>query len=78
MEILDEKNGVNYLVIMFTPRVIVIKMSKMAHFLYFLLTPKPIILKELDKIFQMHLNILPKLWLIFCCHQQKIQKMIHF
>ena len=46
-------------------RVIVIKMSKMAHFLYFLLTPKPIILKELDKIFQMHLNILPKLWLIF-------------
>ena len=61
MEILDEKNGVNYLVIMFTPRVIVIKMSKMAHFLYFLLTPKPIILKELDKIFQMHLNILPKL-----------------
>ena len=65
MEILDEKNGVNYLVIMFTPRVIVIKMSKMAHFLYFLLTPKPIILKELDKIFQMHLNILPKLWLIF-------------
>ena len=78
MEILDEKNGVNYLVIMFTPRVIVIKMSKMAHFLYFLLTPKPIILKEIDKIFQMHLNILPKLWLIFCCHQQKIQKMIHF
>ena len=32
----DEKNGVICLV-MFTPRVIVIKMSKMAHFLYFLL-----------------------------------------
>ena len=31
----DEKNGVIYLVIMFTPRVMVIKMSKMAHFLYF-------------------------------------------
>ena len=24
-------------------------------------------LKELSKIFQVHLNILPKLWLIFCC-----------
>ena len=33
----DEKNGVICLVIMFTPRVMVIKMSKMAHFLYFLL-----------------------------------------
>ena len=33
----DEKNGVICLFIMFTPRVIVIKMSKMAHFLYFLL-----------------------------------------
>ena len=32
----DEKNGIIYLV-MFTPRVMVIKMSKMAHFLYFLL-----------------------------------------
>ena len=32
----DEKNGVICLV-MFTPGVIVIKMSKMAHFLYFLL-----------------------------------------
>ena len=34
---LDEKNGVICLVIMFTSRVIVIKMSKMDHFLYFLL-----------------------------------------
>ena len=33
----DEKNGVICLVIMFTPRVMVIKMSKMAHFLNFLL-----------------------------------------
>ena len=32
----DEKNGVICLV-MFTPEVIVIKMSKMGHFLYFLL-----------------------------------------
>ena len=32
----DEKNGVIFLVIMFTPGVI--EMSKMAHFLYFLLT----------------------------------------
>ena len=31
----DEKNGVIYLGIMFTPTVMVIKMSKMAHFLYF-------------------------------------------
>ena len=35
-------------------------------------------LKELSKTFQMQLNILPKLWLIFCCHHQKIQKMSHF
>ena len=33
----DEKNGIMCLVIMFTPSSIVIKMSKMAHFLYFLL-----------------------------------------
>ena len=32
----DEKNGIIYLV-MFTPRVMVIKMSKMAHFMYSLL-----------------------------------------
>ena len=35
----DEKNGVICLVIMFTSKVIVIKMSKMAYF-YFLLMPK--------------------------------------
>ena len=34
--------------------------------------------KELNKIFLTHLHILPKLWLIFCCHRQKIQKMSHF
>ena len=33
----DEKNGVICLVIMFTSNVIVIKISKMADFLYFLL-----------------------------------------
>ena len=32
----DEKNGVICLVIMFAPGVMVIKMSKMAHFWYFL------------------------------------------
>ena len=34
---LGEKNGVICLVIMLTPRVMVIEMSKMAHSLYFLL-----------------------------------------
>ena len=32
----DEKNGIICFVIMFTPSVIVIKISKMAHFFYFL------------------------------------------
>ena len=31
----DEKSGVIFLIIMFTPGVKVIKMSKMGHFLYF-------------------------------------------
>ena len=35
----DGKNGVICLVIMFTSRVMVIKMSKMTHSLYFLLMP---------------------------------------
>ena len=35
-------------------------------------------LKERSNIFQVHLNILPKLWLIFCCHQQKLQKKLPF
>ena len=34
----DEKNGIIRLV-MFAPRVMIIKMSKMAHFMYFLLDP---------------------------------------
>ena len=34
--------------------------------------------KELSKIFKVNLDILPKLWLIFCCHQQNIQKLSHF
>ena len=34
---LDEKNGVICLVVMFTPRVMVIKMSKMTHLFCFLL-----------------------------------------
>ena len=35
----DEKNGVICLIIMFAPRVMVIKVSQMSHFLYFLLMP---------------------------------------
>ena len=35
-------------------------------------------LKVLNKIFQMHVNIFSKLLLIFCWHQQKIQKMSYF
>ena len=31
---IDEKNGVFCLVVMYTPRVMVIKMSKMTHFLF--------------------------------------------
>ena len=33
----DEKNGIICLVIMFTPRVMVFKMSEITNFLYFLL-----------------------------------------
>ena len=36
---LDEKNGIICLVMMFALGVMVIKMSKMAHLLYFLLMP---------------------------------------
>ena len=43
----NEKNGIICLVIMFAPRCMVIKMSKMAHFLYFL----PKISRSLSKIF---------------------------
>ena len=32
---IDEKNGIIFLAIMFTPRVKVIKMSKIAHFLFY-------------------------------------------
>ena len=35
----DKNNGVICLVIMFAPRVMVIKVSQMSHFLYFLLMP---------------------------------------
>ena len=35
-------------------------------------------LKKLNKIFHVHLIILPKPWLFFCCHRQQIQKMSHF
>ena len=35
-------------------------------------------LKGPNKSFQMHLNIFPKLGLIFCCIQQKVHKMSHF
>ena len=46
----DGKNGVICLV-MFTPKVMVIKMSKIAHFLYFLLMPAKNQSHSLDKIF---------------------------
>ena len=45
------KKGVICLVIMYTPGVMVIKMSKMAQFLYFLLTPAKKISLSLDKTF---------------------------
>ena len=49
----DEKNGVIYLGIMFTPTVMVIKMSKMAHFLYFqLMTAKKLWQFELIEFLQ--------------------------
>ena len=35
-------------------------------------------IKGLNKTFQMHLNMLPKLGLIFCCIQQKVHKMSNF
>ena len=37
IQAVDEENGVIFLVVMFTPRVIVIKMSRMGHFLYYTL-----------------------------------------
>ena len=47
------------------------------HFFLFLF--HTISLQELiNQIFPVHLNILPKLWLIFCCYQEKIWKMRHF
>ena len=46
----DEKNGVNCLVIIFTSRVMVMKMSKMVHFCIFCWCQKRISL-SLDKIF---------------------------
>ena len=46
----DGKNRVICLVIMFPPWVMVIKMSKMAHFLYLLLMPAKVS-QRLDKIF---------------------------
>ena len=32
------------------------------------------LLEELNRIFQVHLNILPKLWLTFCCYRQICEK----
>ena len=46
-----EKSGVSFPVIMFTPQVIVIKMSKMTHFLYFRLIPPKSQSQYFDKIF---------------------------
>ena len=41
-ERVDEENGVICLIIIFAPRVMTIKMRKMAHFVYFLLMPAKI------------------------------------
>ena len=54
----DEKNEVTCIATMFTPRVMVIKMSKMAYFLFFLLTTDKRISHSFDKIFQSILKIL--------------------
>ena len=48
----DEKNGVIFLVIMFTPGVMIIEMLKMAYCLYFLLIIAKEISHDLRKIFQ--------------------------
>ena len=47
----DRKKWVSFPVIMFTPQVIVIKMSKMTHFLYFRLIPPKSQSQYFDKIF---------------------------
>ena len=46
----DEKSGVIFLIIMFTPGVKVVKMSKMGHFLYFFLTTAKLQYKKLQKL----------------------------
>ena len=53
----DETNGIICLVIiMFAPRVIVIKRSKTAHFLYFLLMPTKKLLKFWRKYLRVYLR----------------------
>ena len=46
-----EKNGVICLVIMFIPQVMVIKMSKMDHFLHFMLMPAKNQLQPVQNIY---------------------------
>ena len=55
----NEKNGVICLFIMFTHRVTVIKMSKMGHFLYFLLITAKKMLQSLFSSY-MQLTLSPK------------------
>ena len=46
-----------------------------------MVTPKPLTIpfpEDFNKIYQVHLNIIPKLWIMFCCHQQKILKTTYF
>ena len=52
----DETNGIICLVIMFAPRIMVIKMSKTGHFLYFLLMPTKTLLKFWRKYLRVYLR----------------------
>ena len=36
------------------------------------------ILQDFNEIFQVYLNVFLELWLMFCCYQQKIQKISNF
>ena len=61
----DEKNDVIFLV-MFTFKVMVIRLWQMAYF-----SDRPSLGKM---IFHVNLKILPKVWQIFCCSPEKIKK----
>ena len=58
----DEKNGVFFLLIMFTSEVIVIKTTKMACFLYFLLMTAK---KTVTTVWQKYLTASERSYLLF-------------